>query len=133
MLDATSVGAGVVATRVGACLVLTLGEDLAEPALERARSLVVEELRGPRVDAVVFDLSALLYLDSREFTELRSLARMTGMLGARTIFVGFRPGIIVHLMRLDVDITGMHVALGLNEALQALGIVAGEPDARHAP
>lgn len=126
-------GAGGLATRVGSCLVITLGRDLAGPALARLRNLLVEELRDLPANAVVFDLGALCYLDGDEFTELRSIARMVEMLGAPTIFAGVRPGVIMHLMRLDADTAGLRTALGLDEALRQFGIFGGDGDARRIP
>lgn len=126
-------GAGVLATRVRNCLVLTLGSDLAGSALARLRNLLIEELRELPANAVVFDLGALCFLDGHEFTELRSIARMVDMLGSPTIFVGLRPGVIMHLMRLDADTAGLRTALGLDEALQQLGIIGSDGDAWRAP
>lgn len=133
MYESAIDGGGVLATRVRDCLVLSLGRDLAGSALERLRHVVVDELRDLPAHAVVFDLGALRYIDSHEFGELRSIARMVDMLGAPSIFVGFQPGVIVHLMRMDADTAGLRTALGLDEALRQLGIIGGDGDAWRAP
>ena len=52
--------------------------------------------------------------------ELRKIARMAEMLGAKVIFVGLKPGIIVHLLEADADVHGVRAFLGLDEALHAL-------------
>jgi len=133
MYGAVVDGGGILATRVGSCLVLAVGKDLAGSALESLRALAIDELRGLPATAVVFDLSALCYLDSHEFTELRSIARMVDMLGAPSMFVGLQPGVIVHLMQLDADTAGLRTALGLDEALRQFGIIGDDGNAWHAP
>jgi hypothetical protein len=45
---------------------------------------------------------------------------MAEMLGAKVIFVGLKPGIIVHLLEADADVRGVHAFLGLDEALHAI-------------
>ena len=57
-------------------------------------------------------------MDTQEFKSLRDIARMAAMLGSKVIFVGLNPGIIIHLMASDADVSGMHACLGLDEALQ---------------
>ena len=57
-------------------------------------------------------------MDTQEFKSLRDIARMAAMLGSKVIFVGLNPGIIMHLMASDADVSGMHACLGLDEALQ---------------
>jgi hypothetical protein len=42
------------------------------------------------------------------------------MLGAKVIFVGLKPGIIVHLLEADAVVRGVHAFLGLDEALHAI-------------
>ena len=133
MYESAIDGGGILATRVSSCLVLAVGKDLAGSALERLRTLAIEELQGLAANAVVFDLGALCYLDGQEFAELRSIARMVDMLGAPSIFVGLQPGVIVHLMRLEADTAGLRTALGLDEALQQFGIIGSDGHAWRAP
>ena len=68
--------------------------------------------------SAIFELSAVPFMDTQEFKSLRDIARMAAMLGSKVIFVGLNPGIIMHLMASDADVSGMHACLGLDEALQ---------------
>ena len=111
----------VTGTRVGACLVVTLGRDLGAGALDAVRQVLLDGVQRGGAASVILDCSGVPFMDSHEFGELRKVLRMAELLGARCVLVGLQPGIIVHLMAVDADVRGLQAMLGLDEALQALG------------
>lgn len=117
---ATPGTSGVTATRVGHCLVVTVTRDLSEGVLDAAREATLEGVQRNGAKAAILELTAVPFMDSHEFTQVRSIARMAELLGARTAIVGLQPGIIAHLMATDVDTAGMLAFLGLDEALATL-------------
>lgn len=123
MIEAALDGTGAFATLVRDCLVVTVGADLGGGALDGLGALVDAELRSRPARAVVFDLGALRYLDGDEFATLRAIVRTVELLGLPAVLVGMRPGIIIHLTRCDIDTSGLRTALGLDEALESLGVL----------
>jgi len=111
---------GITATRVGHCLVVTVTRDLSEGVLDAARQATLEGVQSDGAKAAILELTAVPFMDSHEFTQVRAIARMAELLGARTAIVGLQPGIIAHLMAANVETAGVLAFLGLDEALAAL-------------
>jgi len=120
---------GVTATRVDDCLVVTVTRDLSEGVLEQARSVTLDGIQRGGARAALLELSAVPFMDSHEFAQVRAVTRMVELLGARAAIVGIRPGIIAHLMAADVDTSGVRAFLGLDDALAAMHAQSGDADA----
>lgn len=112
---------GVTGTRVGACLVVSVATDLSPATMEHLRGITLEGIERHGATSAVLDLTAVPFLDLQEFDEVRKIVRMGGLLGARVILAGLRPGIVAHLMAANADVSGVHACLGLEEALHSLG------------
>lgn len=119
----------VTGTRVGDCLVVTLGRDLGGGTLEAVRQVTLDGVQRDGAASVIVDASGVPFMDSQEFTDLRKVMQMARLLGARCVLVGLRPGIIMHLMASDTPVDGLEAMLGLDEALRALD---GSGGASHA-
>lgn len=117
----SSASSSVTGTRVGPCLVVTVGSDLSEEVLEQVRTTTLDGIQLDGAHSAILELTGVPFLDTRDFTELRKIVRMGGLLGARVMLVGLKPGIIMHLMAADVDVSGIEASLGLDEALQRIG------------
>jgi rsbT antagonist protein RsbS len=108
----------VTGTRVRNCIVVTISQDLSGSMLDEIRRVALNGIQKDGATSAIFELSAVPFMDTQEFKSLRDIARMAEMLGSKVIFVGLNPGIIIHLMASDADVSGMHACLGLDEALQ---------------
>jgi rsbT antagonist protein RsbS len=116
----------IVVTKVKNCLIVTISEDLSSRALEQLRHLVLRDIHKKNCSSIVFELSALKFMDTIEFEGLKAVAEMVAVLGARALFVGLQPGIIFHLIINNVETSGIHATLDLNQALETLGITSVE-------
>lgn len=112
----------VVATKVKNCLIVTVGEDLSGGGLEEVRRVVLRDVHEKGCLSIIFELSALKFMDTLEFQGLKTVSEMASILGAQAMFVGMQPGIVFHLITNDVETSGLNAALDLNEALEKLGI-----------
>lgn len=112
----------VVRTRVNDCLVITAPPDLGQGRLQELERLTIDALCEQKATAVIFELTGVNYMDVQEFHDLRTVATLVRHLGARTVFVGLRPGIISHLVKSDADISGIQGALGLDDALALFAV-----------
>lgn len=117
-----NIGISVVATKVKDVLVVTLPNDLSDENFNQLKIKVVNGLSSTEVRAVVFECSALQYIDHYEFIDLKNLLDSSRILGAKPILVSLSPGIIKYLIESDVDLTGIKAFLSLNEALDFLEI-----------
>lgn len=110
----------VTATNIKNNLVVTLPVDLSGGALDQVRSVTLDAIQDNPIIAVIFECSALKFIDVNEFDVLKSICGMSGVLGAVPILTGLRPEIIKYLIFADIDCTGIRAFLGLNEALDYL-------------
>lgn len=112
----------VIATKVKDCLIVTVGEDLSSGGLEEVRRVVLRDVHEKGCLSIIFELSALKFMDTIEFEGLKNVSEMASTLGAQSIFVGIQPGIVFHLVANDAQTDGLNAALDLNEALEKLRI-----------
>lgn len=108
----------VTATRVGDNLVVTLPPDLTDSTLEQVRTVALTHVHKAPTQAVIFECSAVHYMDRQEFEQLCALFRVVAMLGAKACLVGLGPGIVKYLVMANVDSAGLLAFLDLNEALE---------------
>lgn len=116
----------IVSTRVGQSIIVTLGSDLSGEVLADVKRIALEDIHRHRAQAVIFEVSALQFIDAYEFAELKNIVKMVEVLGAIAIFTGFRPGIVMYLIESDVDLGGIQACYGLDEALAHLENVQQE-------
>ena len=112
------------------CLVVTLQADLYDDLLERIRQGVLERIETQAVRGVVFDLGAVRVLDGFIFNHLADTARMTALLGAQAVFVGFAPGVVSSLVDLDVDTTSLHAFRSIEAGIAHLTAASALPTRR---
>jgi len=112
----------ITSTRISDCLIVTVPDDLGGTQMDMLRDATLNAIHGISTRAVIFELSGLRFLDSEEFSGLKSIAHMTERLGSTSIFVGLHPGIVAHLVQADADLGGIKAKLGLSEALRALSV-----------
>jgi len=115
-----AVDRATVATRVGDCLLVTAPSDLGGQHLKQLEEVTLTAINASPTRSVVFQLAGVQFMDGYEFTVLQNIAKMAEHLGAKVVFVGLRPGIVAHLVNLDIHLTGVPTALGLDEAFALL-------------
>ena len=118
---------GVTSACVRSALVVTLPEVIACGTLEAARNLVLDAFRQQSLQGVIFDLSSITVMDCTDFHQLRAIAEMVHLLGARALLVGMQPGVAGHLLSNDVNIEGLEFGRELDEALDRLSNGPGVP------
>jgi rsbT antagonist protein RsbS len=124
----------VIATRLRSCLFITLPADLLPEVIDSARTVTLEGLHRGGSNVVVFELSAVRVMDREDFESLRDLTSMTRLLGARPVWVGLRPGVVMHLAEIDVDTSEIEAVRDLEEALARVDANAdADADADEAP
>lgn len=77
-------------------------------------SRMVVQNRAPRV---LLDLSGLVSMDEQEYDNLVATARILKLLGAGTVLVGLRPGMVAALAALDVDLAALPGARDVEQGL----------------
>lgn len=70
-----------------------------------------------RAVRVLLDLSGLRSLDEHEYNHLVATSRILQLLGAGTVLVGMRPGMVAALAVLDVDLGALPGARDVEQGL----------------
>jgi rsbT antagonist protein RsbS len=106
-------------------VVASIQVDLDDEVLARFREDLLRRIHETGSRGVIFDLSGLETLDSHEFTGLRSIITMSEIMGAQSILVGMRPGVVSALIQVGAEVDGLLSAIDLDAAYAML---APEPE-----
>jgi anti-anti-sigma factor len=111
------------ATQLKHSTIINIGNELSDAMLANLRDLILSQINEYHNKYVILILSGLKFMDSDEYSSLLQISKMAEILGAKTVFVGLNPGIIMHLINQDIDIQGIKSYHIFNDALEALGII----------
>lgn len=102
------------------CVVASIQTELTPAILERLRQDLLVTLHDSDANGVIIDLSGVELLDLTDFNELRQIVDMVGIMGAKTVMSGFKPGLISALVDLDANIDGINAAFNLDDAFKLI-------------
>jgi rsbT antagonist protein RsbS len=111
-------------------VVASIQVDLDDDVIARFREDLLRRIHETDSCRVILDLSGLETLDSHEFTGLRSIISMSTLMGAQSILVGMRPGVVSALIEVGADVDGLLSAIDLDAAYAML---APEPEPEPEP
>jgi rsbT antagonist protein RsbS len=100
--------------------VASIQVDLGDEALGQFRTDLLEMLQRTNASAVILDVSGIEIIDLVEFQALRDTMSMAALMGARTVFAGFRPGVVSALVELDAPVEDITAAFNLDAAFALL-------------
>jgi rsbT antagonist protein RsbS len=110
-------------------LVASIQVDLDDDVMARFRDDLLRRLHETGSRGVILDLSGLETLDTEEFVSLRRIITMTTVMGAESILVGMRPGIVSSLIEANADVDGLRAAIDLDAAFDWFLSETGDPSA----
>jgi rsbT antagonist protein RsbS len=101
-------------------VVASIQVDLDDDVLARFREDLLGRLHETGSRAVILDVSGLETLDSDEFAALRRTITMCSIMGAESVLVGLRPGVVSALIEAGADVDGLRAATNLDAAFALL-------------
>jgi rsbT antagonist protein RsbS len=101
-------------------VVASIQVDLDDGVLARFREDLLRRLHETGSRGVIFDASGLETLDSDEFVALRRIITMSTIMGAETVLVGLRPGVVSALIEAGAEVDGLQTAINLDAAFTLL-------------
>ena len=101
-------------------VVASIQVDLDDDVLALFREDLLNRIHATGSSKVILDVSGLETLDSHEFAALRRIITMTAILGAQSVLVGLRPGVVSGLMEAGADVDGLRTAIDLDAAFGLL-------------
>jgi rsbT antagonist protein RsbS len=101
-------------------VVASIQVDLDEDVLARFREDLLRRIHETGSRGVILDVSGLETLDSAEFAALRRIITMSTIMGAESVLVGLRPGVVSALIEAGADTDGLQAAINLDAAYALL-------------
>jgi rsbT antagonist protein RsbS len=101
-------------------VVASIQVDLDENVLARFREDLLQRIHETGSRGVILDVSGLETLDSGEFAALRRIITMSAIMGAESVLVGLRPGVVSALIEAEADVDGLQAASNLDAAFAML-------------
>lgn len=101
-------------------VVASIQVDLNDAVLARFRDDLLRRIQESGCHGVILDASGLETLDSAELAALRRIITMTQIMGADTVLVGLRPGVVSALIESGADVDGLRAAINLDAAYDML-------------
>ena len=101
-------------------VVASIQVDLDDDVLARFRDELLHRLHETGSCGVILDVSGLETLDSNEFAALRRIITMCTIMGAQSVLVGLRPGVVSALIEAGADVDGLQAAINLDAAFALL-------------
>jgi rsbT antagonist protein RsbS len=106
--------------RKGDYIIASIQSDLSDTEVLAFRDDLIERVGRFRALGIVVDVAALDVIDSFVARALRSIALAARLRGADTIIVGIQPDVAVSMVQFRLNLTPIHTALDLDEALALL-------------
>jgi rsbT antagonist protein RsbS len=104
----------------GDVVVASIQVDLDDDVLARFRDDLLRRIHETSSRGVILDVSGLETLDSDEFAALRRIITMSTIMGAESVLVGLRPGVVSALIEAGADVDGLRAAINLDAAFALL-------------
>jgi rsbT antagonist protein RsbS len=101
-------------------VVASIQVDLDENVLARFREDLLRRIHETGSRGVILDVSGLETLDSDEFAALRRIITMSTIMGAESVLVGLRPGVVSSLIEAGADVDGLQAASNMDAAFALL-------------
>jgi len=101
-------------------VVASIQVDLDDDVLARFRDDLLRRIHETGSPGVILDVSGLETLDSAEFAALRGIITMSAIMGAESVLVGLRPGVVSALVEAGADMDGLRTAVDLDAAYALL-------------
>lgn len=113
-------GKSVIFNRLGDCLVFLVPDELGPATFDSIRVGFCQAQSVAPVRGVVLDCSGLEVLDLDDFGSIQKIRKIFGLLGAQTVVLGLRPGVVAALVGLGCESESLVGAIGLEHALKLI-------------
>lgn len=111
-------------------LLVPLQGELGDADMRALEIALLERVRDRGPEGLVLDVSGVHTMDSHLCAVLGRLASAARLMGTRAVLSGLSPAIALTLEALDVDLGGVETVVGLEAAMEALGVAVHHQDAR---
>lgn len=101
-------------------LLISIQDAMHDKAAETLQKDILEELAACKAKGVLIDITALDIVDSFLGRLIGDTAKMTKIMGAKTVLVGLQPAVAITLVELGIELHGIETTLNMEKGLQWL-------------
>ncbi len=101
-------------TEINNNLIITLAAEMDDEDLASFSESVTLFSHGRKLNGAVIDFSMVQVLDSYTLEVLLSLSKHITLLGAEVVWVGLKPGVVIGLIDLNIDLDQLKFRTALN-------------------
>lgn len=102
------------------CVIASIQIDLSDDILRQFRQDLLERLHSSGATGVILDVAGIDIMDLQDFKALQQTISMATLMGAQTVIIGLRPGVVSALVELEADVDWVNAALNLDEAFSLI-------------
>ena len=108
-------------------IVASIQVDLSDETMTQFRQDLLSLVKASGATRIILDVSGVHVMDLAEFESLQRTVAMAGLLGARSVVAGLRPGVVSSLVELDAPVDWVVAALNLEQAFALFQEAIGQP------
>lgn len=101
-------------------LIVPIQVSLTDAIVHQLRDDVTRAIEQESISGLIIDLSGVDMMDSYITRSIRDLAMMARIMGVETVVCGMRRTIVVTLVEMGLNLTGVTLALNLERAVERL-------------
>ncbi|KYN85112.1 RsbS, negative regulator of sigma-B [Vibrio cidicii] len=101
-------------------LIASIQVDLTESVLRDFSLDLLDVLNSTRAKGVMIDLAGVKTLDVESVYQLLDVIKTVEVMGRRCLIAGLRPGVVIGLMDVGIDLTAIECVADLEQGLRSL-------------
>ena len=102
------------------CLIVSVQVELHDKVILNIQKDILRKVNEREIKGVIIDVSMVGLMDSFIVKTISNTAEMLSLLGAKTVLIGLKPGIVAAFVDLDLEFKGAKFALNVEEGLSLL-------------
>src|ERR1700759_1446359 len=114
--------------KMGEFLLVTIQVDMHDQLASALQDDLTIRIAKVNAKGVLIDISSLDIVDSFIGRMLANTSSMARVLGAQTVVVGMQPAVAITLVKLGLNLSGIHTALDVEKGMEMLRRNVGVPD-----
>lgn len=108
--------------RLGENMIVTLQDELSDGQILEMQDQIALTIQQSGAQGLLLDVTLLDVVDSFMGHTLNQIAAIARLMGTKTVVVGLRPGVVMTLVELGLELPHIQTALDVEQGLALLGI-----------
>ncbi len=107
--------------RLGDNMIVTIQDELSDGQILEMQEQIASTIEQSGAQGLLLDVTLLDVVDSFMGHTLNQIAAIARLMGTKTVVVGLRPGVVMTLVELGLELPHIQTALDVEQGLALLG------------